>query len=237
MLPVTEKWQSSDHYYDQLLLAYLGLIFDPARSVIDVGANVGYVTRFLAQRCTNQVYAIEASPLNFAALEQNCKDLTNVTGINAAVSDTHDDVILVDSGSTLCHVAFEGKTRSKNAKTIKTVILDELVLNNVGLIKIDTEGFEMRVLNGARKLIQEQQPIVVAEVDEHHLKQQHSSSAEIFAFFESLGYMKPRSTTSKTTTEANDLVFAPKGTYLPQLYRKIDKDYESNENELEESAG
>jgi FkbM family methyltransferase len=222
-LPKTEKWMSDQHYYDQLLLAYLGLIFDPTRPVIDVGANVGYVTRFLALRSSSKVYAYEASPLNFEALLVNCTGLKNVVCHNAAVSDTAGSLLFVDFGSTLAHVAIDNKTSSKNAKTVRTVDLDNEEISDVGLIKVDTEGFEMRVFNGAKQLIERCRPIVIAEVKEADLKKHHSSVAEVLAFFEGLGYLKPRNTAGKTTTEANDLVFAPPGTYLPQLYRKLDK--------------
>ena len=42
--------------------------------------------------------------------------------------------------------------------------LDSFNLTDVGLIKIDTEGYEMPVLKGAKKTIWENEPRVIAEI-------------------------------------------------------------------------
>src|SRR5216684_693745 len=52
ILPEKDKWNSDGDLvqYDPGFVAYLGFIFDPTRPCVDVGANVGKVSRFLAAR-------------------------------------------------------------------------------------------------------------------------------------------------------------------------------------------
>src|SRR5215211_7535318 len=54
--------------------------------VLDIGANIGFMTIQLAQQAKH-VYAFEPSPDNFKKLEENTKDLDNVTNYQIAVSN------------------------------------------------------------------------------------------------------------------------------------------------------
>ena len=58
-------------------------------------------------------------------------------------------------------------------------------LGDVGFLKIDVEGHELSVLEGATKLLSTFQPNIVVEIEQRH----HSFPVErIFEFIEDLGY-------------------------------------------------
>jgi FkbM family methyltransferase len=65
---------------------------------------------------------------------------------------------------------------------------DELQISKVDLIKIDTEGFEMNVLEGARKTIEQFSPTFFIEIDDQNLKQQGSGAAELIQFLNDFNY-------------------------------------------------
>ena len=49
---------------------------------------------------------------------------------------------------------------------VKKNKLDNLIKSkNIGFIKIDVEGHELEVINGARKLIKENKPILLIEIE------------------------------------------------------------------------
>ncbi|MEM1557834.1 MAG: FkbM family methyltransferase [Thermoproteota archaeon] len=77
------------------------------------------------------------------------------------------------------NVGFSGKTVKVKVKT-----LDSLKLENVGLIKIDTEGFELPVILGARETILKWKPRIIVEVHKPFREQ----TSEIKALLKKLGY-------------------------------------------------
>jgi FkbM family methyltransferase len=82
-----DKWNRSDRYYDQTLLAYIGIIFDPEKISVDVGANVGYITRFLALRSRKTIFAIEPGSANLSCLRENVASIENVKIIPYAAAE------------------------------------------------------------------------------------------------------------------------------------------------------
>lgn len=61
-------------------------------------------------------------------------------------------------------------------------------IGKVDLIKIDVEGYEFKVLQGALGLIEAHRPRICIELNEHCLLDTGTSSAEIFAFFKKRNY-------------------------------------------------
>lgn len=128
----------------------------------DVGANRGYYTVRMAGRC-GRVVAFEPNPLNRAKLVRNVElnGLRNVTVLPYACGEARYRAKLypAGSGSTL----LEGFVSTEPIE-VEVVPLDE-VLDRVDLVKIDVEGYEWYVLQGARRLIESCKPVLVIE---HH---------------------------------------------------------------------
>ena len=62
---------------------------------------------------------------------------------------------------------------------------DILANNNIGFIKIDVEGHEENVLNGAIEIIKRNKPVLLVEIEEKHSKKNVQESLN---FINSLGY-------------------------------------------------
>src|SRR5215211_1280945 len=132
--------------------------------VLDIGANVGFMTIQLAQQAKH-VYAFEPSPDNFKQLVENTKRLDNITRYEVAVSNQTGYSILY-----LCPKD-NGMNRLYNSKwceggdTIKvsTVDLDSALVNNIKFIKLDVEGFEYKALLGMSELLQREHPTILME--------------------------------------------------------------------------
>lgn len=65
-------------------------------------------------------------------------------------------------------------------------------IKNISLMKIDVEGFEMRVLQGARRTILRDRPLIVCEVIASHLERAGSTPEDIFREVAHLGYSYQR---------------------------------------------
>ena len=69
---------------------------------------------------------------------------------------------------------------------IRTKKLDDVLPDNkIGFIKIDVEGHEENVLNGAVKIIKKNKPVLLVEIEEKHSKK---NVKETINFINSLGY-------------------------------------------------
>lgn len=139
-------------------------------TAVDVGANIGYYTLLLAKVC-KKVYAFEPDKECFEILKKNIEEnkLKNVTLINKAVSDKKGKVNFVVDKNNFgnsriksqrdCHVA----KPPRNDVLIGTVKLDDEVKERVDLIKIDTQGWEPKVIAGAKRIIKKYRPIMFME--------------------------------------------------------------------------
>ncbi len=168
---------------------------------IDCGAHVGYFTIQGAELC-GRVYAFEADSENFKSLQNNIeinRYWNNVTAFNVAVGDKCEKVKFYinldnDGGNALWDVSkhpFNEKTRIKKKKPTKVVdmvTIDSLIDEPVKLIKIDTEGCELKILQGATNLIKKHSPVIIAEVNNFALEEMGTSKEEIFSYMYSLGY-------------------------------------------------
>jgi len=150
-------------------------------SFIDVGAKVGLWTLRLAKRC-KIVHAFEPNPETFILLERNTRKLKNVNLHSCALGDENgfkEFYIHERPGysSFVTKYADHIKTISVHVKT-----LDSYDLDKVDLIKIDTEGYELPILKGARETIRRKKPQLYIEI---HI-QDHEN--HIFKLLRKFGY-------------------------------------------------
>ncbi len=149
-------------------LEILPEIVDRDKTAIDIGANTGLYTYFLA-RYARDVIAFEPHELFADFLMKAVAD--NVVVINKGVSNTNSQLpfyIPVKYGRKQMNIAsFDKPSNSEmsyQTHLVDTVTLDSMGFENVGFIKIDVEGHEYSVLQGAEQLIGSQRPVFQVEI-------------------------------------------------------------------------
>ncbi|MBI1836581.1 MAG: FkbM family methyltransferase [Flavobacteriia bacterium] len=155
---------------------FLSLLKDGQGAVLDVGANIGIMTVHLAQKLPNStIHAFEPMPSNFGVLQKIVSKfkLKTVQLHEIALGESKGKVkmILPENGKTkmqgLSHVKHESITEW-NHGTEFDVPLDTLdnVLNGEPIqgIKIDIENFEYYALKGGRRILEQNHPIIYAEL-------------------------------------------------------------------------
>jgi FkbM family methyltransferase len=152
------------------LLAHRSLI--PMHStVLDVGANCGNHTLFYAQH-TNacRVYPFEPNP---PALHLLLRNVAANRGADVSVDTSHSNCALgcTDDWLKVGHRTADnlGATRLEPAGPngpIRCAKLDDLPLDgDIAFIKIDVEGMEMEVLQGAEQIVSKFRPALAVEVE------------------------------------------------------------------------
>jgi len=140
--------------------------------VIDVGANVGHYTNKFSQLVgkNGRVIAFEPVPHTFSHLSNNtlhCEH-RNISLINAAASDAttiaHMSIPKFSTGLTNYYQAHITPTDTLDCTPILTLSIDDLnISKKISLIKIDAEGHEPNVVNGALSLIERDKPTLILE--------------------------------------------------------------------------
>ena len=166
----------------------------PGSVAIDVGANHGLFTHYLAGLC-GQVHAFEASPRMAEIMRKGYLRRGNVTVHEVALSNGEGTATL-QVPSFVGHSGYATLEKSDVASKVKqscaleqlqltTKRLDDFDLHNVSFIKVDVEGHEQEVLEGASETLKREPVIVLAELEERH---RPNAVRDVAAFMGSLGY-------------------------------------------------
>ena len=138
---------------------------------IDIGANVGVWSYWLS-KYAKQVESFEPNPKIFNALK-NIK-IKNVNSYNIALSNKSGSVDLLvpkgskgfsNQGASLSSIKVQGEHKRIS---IEAKCLDEYNFLDVDFIKIDVEGHEHEVIEGAQETIKKFKPTMVIEMEEKH---------------------------------------------------------------------
>lgn len=152
---------------------------------LDIGANVGLWSRDLVKHF-DQVIAFEPVTMFRECLEKNVPN-QNLVVHSTALGDQEGKVNMIVTEGNTGHTHVDPNSTNGDTTIIK---LDSLNLQNVNYIKIDCEGFEYRVLQGARETIQRCRPIIVVEQKPHDMYSKEYGQFAAIGLLESLGMKK-----------------------------------------------
>lgn len=149
--------------------------------VLDVGGNIGLTALLLAGLCPDgEVHAFEALPRNAGYLRQNVRlnEQRNCTVVEAAVGDTIGRAAVSGSGSA-------AQVAPDASGDVPLTTLDSYAgqrgMTRLDFIKIDVEGYEPAVLEGAAGLIERFRPPILMEFNSWCLAYAHGFNPFAFA--------------------------------------------------------
>ena len=182
----------------KLVKKYLSKYPNKNNTYLDIGAHIG-TTALPYSRLFKNVIAYEASAENYKHLVNNINfnKSSNIVARNIGVSDTTTQAKVVKYGRN-SGTWIMGPVDLKEDDPVNVIKLDDEEINNpVDFIKIDVEGSDLRVLKGAKELIEKHKPLIQVETktwleDERQLfelnKFWSDDKQEIFNFMSNAGY-------------------------------------------------
>ncbi len=145
-------------------------------AILDIGANLGIMTYHLSKKFSERkIFAIEPMPDNLFVLKKIISkyNLSNSTIIPFAVGKDNGtlEMILPINGMVkmqgLAHVIHESIDEWNDGKkiSVKSIKLDDEFKNQkIAAIKMDIENFEFFALQGGKKIIQNNLPVIYLEL-------------------------------------------------------------------------
>lgn len=169
-------------------LGYLKNVIPSNAVTVDVGANRGLYTRELA-RYSKRVHAFEPTRQMADLLRRT--SASNVEVHEIAVSDSDGVATLSvpldgqEAVHSLASIEQRDDARDCTTEVVRTARLDNVVHDDVAFVKVDVEGHELRVLNGATGLIERSRPVFLVEAEERH---HQATTGAVFEFFRGRDY-------------------------------------------------
>src|SRR5580704_8402274 len=159
-------------------IAFVGSILQPGMTVLDLGAHHGVYTVLASKRVApgGKVFAFEPSPrerrtLRLHVMLNLCWNVS-IQGLALGNENTTANLFVVDGSQTGCNSlrppeVFCGTSRVRVCVTRVDDWLDRQKLDQVDFIKLDVEGAERDVLQGAERLLNRKpRPVILVEVQD-----------------------------------------------------------------------
>lgn len=158
-------------FENEIELRLLARVCDQERTSIDVGAFTGTYTigAFIHSK---DVIAVEPQPRQVEALRRSMPG--NVKVVEAALSNISGQGVLemetIKGGSMSRLNIGPSVTDGWVKHPVRLMRMDDLCRERVGFVKIDAEGHELEVLEGASRIIESDRPIFVIEAEDRYRK-------------------------------------------------------------------
>ncbi len=195
---ITEHLREYGSHQKGALNVLLSLV-GPSDVVIDVGAHIGTFAVPLARRLGEQgrLLAIEGHPVTAALLARNVCDNRldeQVTTKHAVLGRARGPEMVTvrtpgNSGGSSFVTGDWGRHEGTPSESLDSVLADLAeVFQRPAAVKIDVEGAELAVLEGAQALIERARPLLLIEVGRSQLQQHGDSVEEMNGWFQASGY-------------------------------------------------
>jgi len=177
----------------------LGQLLQEGDTFVDVGANYGGMcigaSRLIGPK--GRIMAFEPNPLVHRFLARTLNGLPSTTAsFEYACSDEEGRaqffVPRTSSGAAGFVAAYSNQDDARSfsvaSKTLDSALRDDARLDSISLIKIDVEGFEMRVLRGAMQTIRRHKPRLLIEINPEAMSLAGTHPEVLRKFLKSVGY-------------------------------------------------
>jgi FkbM family methyltransferase len=197
-------------YEPEAVNAFVAWIKDhPACTVLDVGCSVGLMSLLaLASSDAAEVWAFDADLTSLGLIERLCKhtrnpsrvrpilgllsaDPTDLADIETAVFRTAEELQRASRSPDLHNIRYVCLDGA-NEKVLPVYSLDRLLAHvpssRPALLKIDVEGAELLVLQGAERLVREWQPTMLVSVHPVQIQQYNLTADDVRQWLTNRGY-------------------------------------------------
>lgn len=161
----------------------------PAAQVIDIGANIGDSVALIKSVVEVPVVCVEGDDFYFEILKKNLQQFKNVTSFKNYLGEVDEKISgkpIQDNGSLKIDVSASTELSVLTFDTIVNQNRDKF--GEIKVFKIDTDGFDLKILRGSKETFKKYKPVIFFEYSEKHLRDAGDDGLTIFPFFKELEY-------------------------------------------------
>ena len=163
---------------------------DANNSIIDIGSSVADNSLVWSKNLTENGKLIGIDPsldnINYSKKLSYINNLKNIDWIQAVCSEKKGDrlIVAINPSGSAENTSFKiGNSINSHTATTLDEIISEKKNTKIGLIHIDVEGFELKVMKGAKKIIERDKPVLTFE---QHISKEDTS--HVFQYLKNFGY-------------------------------------------------
>jgi FkbM family methyltransferase len=139
----------------------------PGAVAIDIGANVGDTVAVIRKESSLPVICVEGNGLYLNYLEENIRPFAEVEIAPFYVGDENAAKLKVITEQGTAKLVSTETGEALGFKPLSAIYEESSFSVRVGLIKVDTDGFDLKILLGSRGFLKQHQPVLFFEYDPH----------------------------------------------------------------------
>ena len=157
--------------------------------MIDVGANVGDTVAICRTQAHYPIVCIEGDDRYFNILEKNAPTFTDLHLLKAYVGEKQEKI----SAQVHTHAGTTNLSQTEQGSSITINTLDHIVSSGIipkciKLLKVDTDGYDLKVLRGAGKLLEQDAPVLFIEYDRTLFEKEGEQGIDTLSWLHKIGY-------------------------------------------------
>jgi FkbM family methyltransferase len=161
--------------------------------VVDVGANVGDTIATMRNTGEYPILGVEADVKFFSILKKNSEKFSNVRIVCSFVGEINEKIggkLVTGCGTGYLSPSKKEEGDSMAVRRLTDILKEYPEFWSAKVIKIDTDGYDGKVIRGAREWLADVQPVLFFEYDPSLLRQQSDEGISIFSLLFSVGYRR-----------------------------------------------
>lgn len=158
--------------------------------VIDIGANIGDSAIIIKSKVDVPILCIEPDDYYYSLLEANTKNINGITCEKKYIGDSEtSDLKLVQFKGTARLVKDRDTNSGIRFYSLQEIIEKHPKFNKVKFLKIDTDGFDCKIIRSSSEFLAQSTPVIFFEYDPYFLSTLNDDGLSVFGGLKKLGYI------------------------------------------------
>jgi FkbM family methyltransferase len=158
---------------------------------IDIGANIGDTAIIVKANLDIPILCIEADDFYFNLLQLNTKNIEGIAHEHCFVGDINDNNLqLISYKGTARLIKSTESSKCIDFKSLLEIVEKHKNFDNVKFLKIDTDGFDCKIIRSNINFLKRNKPVIFFEYDPYFLNQAGDDGLSVFDFLMQIDYQK-----------------------------------------------
>jgi FkbM family methyltransferase len=160
-----------------------------APTMIDIGANVGDTAALMARSREIAVLCVEGNAKFLTSLRKNLAVISSISEIEPSYIGADDGSAAGSMRTYQGTATFVGGTGAVRTRSFATVLHEHPRFRTARLLKIDTDGFDAKIVIGAQETLAQMKPVLHVEYSPWGSRETENECRELVEVLKRIGYV------------------------------------------------